>query len=205
MMARPGRTAAVVGAVVAVSATTLMGVLAGTASAVAPGRCTENVNVRAEPSTTSRIVALCEAGTAVETGTTRDGFVQITDLGGWAAQEYISVDGAAPATGSPRSSATPGSTETTSPRTTSPAPSRSPESRSSTSRTPESRSAEPTTASRSTGSAEPSASSEPRSSSAGRNLDGDDADDTGSSAGAPAQDTDGDTTGGGSPIGGLLG
>lgn len=132
MMARPGRTAAVVGAVVAVSATTLMGVLAGTASAVSPGRCVENVNVRAEPSIDSRIVAVCEAGTAVETGRIRDGFVQLTDQGGWAAEQYVSVDGAAPATGSAPSTrpAQTSSDDTTStPRTTSPAsPSTTPES-----------------------------------------------------------------------------
>lgn len=123
MMARPGRTAAVVGAVVAVSATTLMGVLAGTASAVSPGRCVENVNVRAEPSTDSRIVAVCEAGTAVETGRIRNGFVQLTDQGGWAAEQYVSVDGAAPAAGSaPSTRPAPTSSDdtTSTPRTTSP-------------------------------------------------------------------------------------
>ncbi|MBW0089204.1 SH3 domain-containing protein [Pseudonocardia sp. KRD-184] len=123
MMARPGRTAAVVGAVVAVSATTLMGVLVGTASAVAPGRCVENVNVRAEPSIDSRIVAVCEAGTAVETGRIRDGFVQLTDQGGWASEQYVSVGGAAPATGSaPSTRPAPTSSDdtTSTPRTTSP-------------------------------------------------------------------------------------
>lgn len=123
MMARPGRTAAVVGAVVAVSATTLMGVLVGTASAVAPGRCVENVNVRAEPSIDSRIVAVCEAGTAVETGRIRDGFVQLTDQGGWASEQYVSVGGAAPSTGSApstRSAPTSSDDTTSSPRTTSP-------------------------------------------------------------------------------------
>ncbi|QJY48474.1 SH3 domain-containing protein [Pseudonocardia broussonetiae] len=123
MMARPGRTAAVVGAVVAVSATTLMGVLAGTASAVSPGRCVENVNVRAEPSIDSRIVAVCEAGTAVETGRIRDGFVQLTDQGGWASEQYVSVGGAAPATGSaPSTRPAPTSSDdtTSTPRTTSP-------------------------------------------------------------------------------------
>lgn len=87
------RTVAVVGAMVAVGATTLMGIAAGTASAQAPGRCLENVNVRAEPSIDARIVAVCEAGTAVQTDRIRDGFVQLTDLGGWAAAEYIEIDG----------------------------------------------------------------------------------------------------------------
>jgi uncharacterized protein YraI len=114
---RPGRTAAVVGAVVAVSATTLMG-FAGTALARVPGTCTETVNVRAEPSIDSRIVAVCEAGTAVETGTTRNGFVRLMDLGGWASAQYVSIDGAEPAsTGSAPSTA---SSPTTSPSTTPP-------------------------------------------------------------------------------------
>lgn len=87
------RTVAVVGAMVAVGATALMGIAAGTAAAETPGRCLENVNVRAEPSIDSRIVAVCEQGTAVETERVRDGFVQLTDLGGWAAAEYIEIDG----------------------------------------------------------------------------------------------------------------
>jgi hypothetical protein len=98
---RPGRATAVVGAVVAVSATAAVALLSGTAtanpSAEQPGRCTKNVNVRSEPDTTSRIVALCEEGTAVKVGQAKDGFVQLTSLGGWAAQEYISVNGRAPA------------------------------------------------------------------------------------------------------------
>lgn len=103
------RTVAVVGAMVAVGATTLMGIAAGTASAQAPGRCLENVNVRAEPSIASRIVAVCEAGTAVQTDRIRNGFVQLTDLGGWAAAEYVEVDGSpAGAPGSaPRTSGDP--------------------------------------------------------------------------------------------------
>jgi hypothetical protein len=101
---RPGRATAVVGAVVAVSATAAVALLSGTAtatpSAEQPGRCTKNVNVRAEPDTTSRIVALCEEGTAVKVGEARDGFLRLTNLGGWAAQEYISVNGRAPAAAS---------------------------------------------------------------------------------------------------------
>ncbi|HYH31631.1 MAG TPA: SH3 domain-containing protein [Pseudonocardia sp.] len=94
---RPGRAAAVVGAVVAVSASAAVALVSGTAVADEPGRCAENVNVRAEPDITSRIVALCERGTEVQTGESRDGFVQITSLGGWAAQEYVSVNGQPPA------------------------------------------------------------------------------------------------------------
>ncbi|MFC4946448.1 SH3 domain-containing protein [Pseudonocardia sp. GCM10023141] len=99
---RPGRAVAVVGAVVAVSATTMMALIAGTATAAPtapaePGRCTQSVNVRSEPDIASRIVAVCEAGKQVKVGETRNGFVKLTDLSGWAAQEYVSVNGAAPA------------------------------------------------------------------------------------------------------------
>ena len=79
---RPGRAAAVVGAVVAVSATTAVALLSGTATAAPgvtePGRCTKNVNVRAEPDIAAKIVALCEDGTEVQVGEARDGFVQLT-------------------------------------------------------------------------------------------------------------------------------
>ena len=98
---RPGRATGVIGAVIAVSATAAVALLSGTATATPspeqPGRCTKNVNVRAEPDTTSRIVALCEEGTAVKVGESREGFLRLTNLGGWAAQEYISVNGRAPA------------------------------------------------------------------------------------------------------------
>jgi hypothetical protein len=98
---RPGRATAVIGAVFAVSATAAVALLSGTATATPgaeqPGRCTKNVNVRAEPDTASRIVALCEEGTAVKVAEARDGFLRLTNLGGWAAQEYISVNGRAPA------------------------------------------------------------------------------------------------------------
>lgn len=102
------RTVAVVGAMVAVAASTLMGIAATTASAATPGRCLENVNVRAEPSMDARIVAVCEAGTAVQTESTRNGFVRLSDLRGWASAEYIAIDGA-PA-GRPRSEPAPGTT-----------------------------------------------------------------------------------------------
>ena len=88
---RPGRAAAVVGAVVAVSATATVALLSGTATAAPgvtePGRCTKNVNVRAEPDIAAKIVALCEEGPAVPVGEARDGFLQLTTLGGWAAQD----------------------------------------------------------------------------------------------------------------------
>jgi hypothetical protein len=98
---RPGRAAATVGAVVAVSATAVVALVSGTATATPaagePSRCAKNVNVRAEPDPASRIVALCEQGTEVKVGESRDGFVQLTNLGGWAAQEYVSVNGQPPA------------------------------------------------------------------------------------------------------------
>jgi hypothetical protein len=98
---RPGRATAVVGAVVAVSATAVVALVSGTATATPaagePSRCVKNVNVRAEPDPNSRIVALCEQGTEVKVGESRDGFVELTNLGGWAAQEYVSVNGQPPA------------------------------------------------------------------------------------------------------------
>lgn len=90
-MRAQGRTAAIAGAVVAVGAATMMG-LTGIASATPAGSCLENVNVRAEPSIDSRIVAVCEAGTAVDTGETSNGFVRVINLGGWAAEEFVAVD-----------------------------------------------------------------------------------------------------------------
>ena len=44
----------------------------------------------------------------MQVGRTEDGFVQLTDLEGWAAQEYVSVDGRAPAAAA-RPTATPSS------------------------------------------------------------------------------------------------
>jgi hypothetical protein len=112
---RPGRATAVVGAVVAVSATAAVALLSGTATAMPdaaqPGKCTKNVNVRSEPDATSRIVALCEAGTAVQVAESRDGFLRLTNLGGWAAQEYVSVNGRAPASAERAANSEDGDTE----------------------------------------------------------------------------------------------
>jgi hypothetical protein len=102
-----GRAAAAVGALVAAGAMTLV-VVGGTANAAGTGRCTDNVNVRESPDITSDIVAVCERGQSVQVGRTEDGFVQLTDLDGWAAQEYVSVDGRAPAAAA-RPTATPSS------------------------------------------------------------------------------------------------
>lgn len=91
---RPGRVAAVIGAVAAVSAGTLLAV--GTASAAEPAKCVDNVNVREQPRIDSRVVALCESGTTVEAGEIRNGFVRLNDLGGWSSQEFISINGQQP-------------------------------------------------------------------------------------------------------------
>jgi hypothetical protein len=107
-----GRAAAGVGALVAAGAVTLV-VVGGTANAAGAGRCTDNVNVRKDPDITSQIVAVCERGQAVQVGKIRNGFVQLTDLDGWAAQKYISVDGRAP------SAAAAGASSSTTKRTTS--------------------------------------------------------------------------------------
>jgi uncharacterized protein YgiM (DUF1202 family) len=100
-----GRAAAAAGALVAAGAAALVAV-GGVANAAGTGRCSDNVNVREKPDITSKIVAVCERGQAVQIGKTRDGFVQLTDLGGWATQEYVLVDGHAPAAPASRSSAT---------------------------------------------------------------------------------------------------
>jgi hypothetical protein len=92
---RPGRRTAAVGAVVAVGVAGLMGLVAGTATAAPPGRCVENVNVRAEPDADAPIVALCRARSETRLGATRGGYVELTDLGGWAALQYVSAAGSA--------------------------------------------------------------------------------------------------------------
>ena len=89
---RPARVAAAAGAVVVAGAATMLAVAAGTASADEPGRCTQNVNIREEPDAQSRIVALCEAGTKVQLGDERDGWVHIDELGGWASKDYVKPD-----------------------------------------------------------------------------------------------------------------
>jgi pyruvate/2-oxoglutarate dehydrogenase complex dihydrolipoamide acyltransferase (E2) component len=89
---RPVRITAAVGAVVAAGTTVFMAVAAGTASADEPGRCTQNVNVREEADATSKIVAMCESGTAVTIGPERDGFAYLENLHGWASKDYIKAD-----------------------------------------------------------------------------------------------------------------
>ena len=89
---RPARVAAATGAIVVAGAATMLAVAAGTASADEPGRCVQNVNIREEPNAQSRIVALCEAGTKVQLGDERDGWVHIDELGGWASKDYVKPD-----------------------------------------------------------------------------------------------------------------
>ena len=89
---RPARVAAATGAVVVAGAATMLAVAAGTASADEPCRCVQNVNIREEPNAQSRIVALCEAGTKVQLGDERDGWVHIDELGGWASKDYVKPD-----------------------------------------------------------------------------------------------------------------
>jgi hypothetical protein len=88
---RPGRRTATVGAVVAIGVAGLMGLVAGTATAAPPGRCAENLNVRAEPDATAPVVAVCRARSETRLGATRGGYVELTDLGGWAALQYVST------------------------------------------------------------------------------------------------------------------
>jgi hypothetical protein len=89
---RPVRVAAAVGAVLAAGTTTFMALAAGTASADEPGRCTQNVNVREDPDSHAKIVALCERGKQVKLGEERDGFVHLEELGGWASKDYVKAD-----------------------------------------------------------------------------------------------------------------
>ncbi|MFC5994211.1 SH3 domain-containing protein [Pseudonocardia hispaniensis] len=109
---RPGRAAAVTGGLVAVGAATVMALAVGTASAAEQGRCTDTVNVRAEPSPTARIVAVCERGTEVTVGERRNGFVHLTNLHGWSAEQYVSTERSSRATpGGPAPTSAPASTQ----------------------------------------------------------------------------------------------
>ncbi|WP_372463021.1 SH3 domain-containing protein [Pseudonocardia kujensis] len=72
-----------------------MAVLAGTASAATTGTCTDNVNVREEPAADAAIVAVCDRGTEVQVGETRNGFVKLENLDGWAVKDYVKTNGAA--------------------------------------------------------------------------------------------------------------
>lgn len=88
----PARAIAAVGAVVAAGTTVVIALTVGTASADEPGHCTQNVNVREEPDATSRIVAMCEEGTAVMLGSERDHFVFLDKLHGWASKDFVKPD-----------------------------------------------------------------------------------------------------------------
>ena len=91
MGTHPARVIAAVAAVIAAGTTTAMALTVGTATADEPGRCTQNVNVREQPDTTSRIVAMCKEGTEVVLGTERDNFVRIDKLGGWASKDFVTA------------------------------------------------------------------------------------------------------------------
>jgi hypothetical protein len=108
---RSARTAAAVGALAAASATAMIALVSGTAAADEPGRCLENVNVREDPEPEARIVAVCQAGTQVKLGETQDGFVHLTDLDGWAVQQYIKADNASAASSAPSDRDAAGPTE----------------------------------------------------------------------------------------------
>lgn len=97
---RPGRAAAVVGGLVAVGASTVLALAAGTATAAEQGRCTDNVNVRSEPSMSAPVVGVCQRGTSVPLGERRSGFVELPSLGGWASDQYVSTSAPATSSGS---------------------------------------------------------------------------------------------------------
>ena len=101
MGTHPARVIAAVAAVIAAGTTTVMALTVGTATADEPGRCTQNVNVREQPDTTSRIVAMCKEGTEVVLGTERDNFVRIDKLGGWASKDFVTAGGTAADTDGP--------------------------------------------------------------------------------------------------------
>ncbi|MEN3302188.1 SH3 domain-containing protein [Pseudonocardia sp.] len=107
---RPGRAAAVVGGMVAAGAATMMVLLSGTASAATAGTCTDNVNVRSEPSATSEIVAVCDRGTTVQMGQTKNGFVKLENLDGWASAEYVKANADEGTTSSGTNGRTPSTT-----------------------------------------------------------------------------------------------
>ncbi|MCW0214884.1 MAG: SH3 domain-containing protein [Pseudonocardia sp.] len=123
---RPGRAAAAVGGMVAVGAATLMALLSGTASAATAGTCTDNVNVRSEPSATAEIVAVCDRGTTVQIGEKRNGFVKLENLDGWASAKYVkaNADGATEGTTGTNRRTPTTTTTTPAPTTTSTAPAR---------------------------------------------------------------------------------
>ncbi|MBN9112739.1 MAG: SH3 domain-containing protein [Pseudonocardia sp.] len=91
LLHRRGRAAAVIGGLVAAGATTVL-VMVGTASAAEQGRCTDNVNVRSQPSATASVVTVCKRGTDVTIGERRNGYVQLTNLNGWASEQYVSAN-----------------------------------------------------------------------------------------------------------------
>ncbi len=92
---RRARLLLTAGTVVVAGASTVVALAAGTAAADEPGRCAQHVNVREHPAATSRIVALCEAGTPVVLGEERAGWVRLDELGGWISTGHVTTSGAA--------------------------------------------------------------------------------------------------------------
>jgi uncharacterized protein YraI len=112
LLPRPGRSAALTGAVLAIGATAAMALAAGSAAADVPGRCTADVNVRSAPDPDAAVVGLCAAGTRVQVAEARNGFVHLPELDGWAAARYVAVDGTAPAGSTPAPAQEPAPTPT---------------------------------------------------------------------------------------------
>lgn len=86
---------ATVGAAVAGVTAGLMVLAVGTAAADEPGRCVRSVAVHTAPDLLSPVVAECPAGTPVEVGEIREGFLYLNDYPGWVAWEHVSLGGAA--------------------------------------------------------------------------------------------------------------
>ncbi len=95
----PGRLATAVGLAVAAVGATVMAVTAAHA-APEPGRCIDNVNVRAEAKPDARITGLCRTGTRVTVEERSAGFVRLKEfttrdprtgreVPGWASERYV--------------------------------------------------------------------------------------------------------------------
>ncbi len=94
LQTRRARLLLTAGTVVVAGASTVVALTAGTAAGE-PGRCAQHVNVREHPAVTSRIVALCEAGTTVARGEERAGWVRLDELGGWISTDHVTTAGPA--------------------------------------------------------------------------------------------------------------
>ncbi len=90
---RRARLLLAAGTLVVAGSSTAVALTAGAAAAAEPGRCAQHVNVREHPTATSRIVALCEAGTPVALGEERAGWVRLDELGGWISTDHVTTAG----------------------------------------------------------------------------------------------------------------